>query len=61
MADPISIIGTIGALANIIDVVAKSISTLHILHSRWKQADFTLINLISQLSAFKAGLNKIQE
>ena len=61
MVDPISIIGTAGAVANIIDVLAKTVSTLHELHNQWKQADFTLVNLIAQLTALRAGLDKIQE
>jgi guanine nucleotide-binding protein G(i) subunit alpha len=61
MADPISIIGAAGAVANIIDVLAKTVSTLHELHNQWKQADFTLVNLISQLTALRAGLDKMQE
>jgi hypothetical protein len=61
MADPISIIGAAGAIANIIAVLAKTVSTLHELHNQWKQADFALVNLISQLTALRAGLDKIQE
>lgn len=61
MADPISIIGAIGAIANIIDVVAKTVSTIRQLHNRWKESDFILINIISQLVALKATLTKIQE
>ncbi|KAH8684484.1 G-protein alpha subunit-domain-containing protein [Tricladium varicosporioides] len=61
MADPISIIGAIGAVANIVDVVVKTISTLRELHNQWRESDFTLVNLISQLVCLKAGLNKIQE
>ena len=61
MADIISIIGTAGAIANIIDVLAKTVSTLRDLHNQWKEADFTLFNLIAQLTALKAALNKIGE
>jgi len=61
MADPISIIGRAGAVANIIDVLAKTASTLRELHNQWKHADFTLVNLIAQLTALRAGLDKIQE
>lgn len=61
MADPISIIGTAGAVANIIDVLAKTIGTIHEVHQQWKNADFTFIDLIAQLTALKAALTKIQE
>jgi hypothetical protein len=61
MADPISIIGTASSVASIIDVLVKTVSTLRELHNQWKQADLTLVNLIAQLTALKAGLDKIQE
>jgi guanine nucleotide-binding protein G(i) subunit alpha len=48
-------------VANIIDIVCKTVNMLRDLHNQWKQSDFALTNLISQLTALKAGLNKIQE
>lgn len=60
MADPISILGTVGALANIIDVVAKTISTIAELHSQWQDADLAVLNLESQLAALKTALWKIK-
>jgi hypothetical protein len=39
----------------------QTVSVLHTLHSRWKDADFTFINLIAQLTALKAALSKLQE
>ena len=59
--DPITAIGTAGAIANIIDVVSKIIKSLRDLCDRWKDADFTLLNLITQLTALRAALSKIQE
>lgn len=59
--DPITIIGTAGAVANIIDVVSKAIKSMRSLHERWKDADFTVLNLIAQLTALKSALGKIQE
>jgi len=61
MADPISIIGTAGALATIIDVLVKTVTVFRELHDQWKEADFTFINLIAQLTALRAALDKIQE
>ena len=61
MADPITIIGTAGAAANIIEVLNSTISSLRQLHNQWKDADFTLMNLAAQLAALKAALGKIQE
>ena len=61
MADPISIIGTFGAVANIIDVVGKTISTIRELRDEWKEADLTFLSLAAQLTALKAALTKIKE
>ncbi|KAF2499624.1 hypothetical protein BU16DRAFT_557938 [Lophium mytilinum] len=60
MADPFTIIGTAGAVAGLMDVLAKSISALRDMHERWKDADFMLLNLAAQLSALRAALREIQ-
>lgn len=59
--DAITILGTAGAVANIIDSVAKSINVLHELYDRWKSADLAMMNLITQLVALKAAIGKISE
>src|SRR6186713_75592 len=61
MADPITIIGTIGAVANIVDLVSKTINSIRDLRGRWKDADLAFLSLTSQLSALRAALIKIQE
>jgi hypothetical protein len=61
MADPLSVIGAVSAVAGLIDSVSRIISSLRDLHDRWKDANFTILNLITQLAALKAALNKIQE
>jgi hypothetical protein len=61
MAEALAVIGAAGAIANIIDVASKTIKSLHDLHNRWRDADFTLLNLIAQLTALRAALSKIQE
>lgn len=61
MADPFTIIGTAASVASIVEILVKTVSTLSELHGRWKLADFTFINLIAQLTALKAALNKLQE
>lgn len=61
MADPLTAIGGIGALASIIDAIGKTISGLQELRGRWQDADFTLVNIVSQLTALRAALSKIQE
>jgi hypothetical protein len=61
MADALTIIGTAASVVQIVEVLAKTLSRLSELNERWRQADCTFINLIAQLSALKAALNKIQE
>jgi hypothetical protein len=61
MADPLTAIGAAASVASIVELLGKTISGLHMLHSRWKEADFTFSNLISQLTTLKVALNKLQE
>ena len=61
MADPLTIIGAAASVAGIVELLGKTVTVLHTLHSRWKDADFTFINLIAQLTALKAALSKLQE
>ncbi|KAL4785438.1 hypothetical protein BJX76DRAFT_324643 [Aspergillus varians] len=51
MADPVSIIGTAGALVNVIQIVSQTILAIRDLQSDWSDADFTFLSLASQLSA----------
>ncbi|KAG8531296.1 uncharacterized protein KY384_002924 [Bacidia gigantensis] len=59
--DPATIIGVTGAIVGIVDVIAKSISTLRDLRDRWVTISLTVSNLMTQLSSLKASLNKICE
>jgi len=59
MADPITIIGTAGAIANIVDLLGKTISTLNDLQNQWKIADLTVMAFKSQLLVFKEALRRI--
>ncbi|OBT69586.1 hypothetical protein VE03_00846 [Pseudogymnoascus sp. 23342-1-I1] len=61
MVDPLTILGAAASISSIVDLLGKTVSTLQTLHSRWKEADFTFINLIAQLIALKAALSKLQE
>jgi guanine nucleotide-binding protein G(i) subunit alpha len=61
MTDPLTIIGAAASVANIVELLGKTVGTLHTLHGRWKEADFTFVNLITQLTALKAALSKLQE
>ncbi|KAM7191373.1 GNA-3 g protein alpha subunit GNA-3 [Rhypophila sp. PSN 637] len=61
MADPISILGTAGAVANIIDVLGKIIITFAELRSQWQEADLAVLALESELAALNAALTRIKE
>jgi hypothetical protein len=61
MAEAIAVIGTAGTIANIIDILGKTINTIRELRNGWKEADFTFLCLVSQLGALRAALTKIKE
>ncbi|ORY00180.1 G-protein alpha subunit-domain-containing protein [Clohesyomyces aquaticus] len=61
MADPISILGATASVVSIIDILVKSISTIHSLRAQWKDADLALLSLTSQLAALRTALAKIKE
>ena len=48
MINLIIIISTAGAVANIVDVVCKTVKTLRELHDKWKDADLNLITQLTQ-------------
>ncbi len=59
--DPVTILGTAGAVLSIIDVLSRTLKSLLDLHNSWKDADHTIVNLMSQLIALRAALKKISE
>jgi hypothetical protein len=59
--EPLSIIGATGAVANIVDALAKTISTVADLRSRWKDAELAVVAFETQLVALRAALTKIHE
>jgi hypothetical protein len=59
--DPITIIGTASAVANVIEDISKTISSLRALYDKWRGADFTILNRITQLTSLRAALGKISE
>ena len=61
MADPVTFLGTAGAVANIIGIIGATISTIRELYQHWDDADFTYLNLVVQLTALQAAVTKIQE
>jgi hypothetical protein len=60
MAEVLAVIGTIGAVCNIVDVIGKTMSVIGELQSRWKTADLGLLSLVSQLTALRAALTQIE-
>ena len=60
MADPFTVIGAVGAISGIIDVLTKAIRGISDLHDRWSLADLTILSLASQMSALRAALYEIQ-
>ncbi|EWY97184.1 hypothetical protein FOYG_05661 [Fusarium oxysporum NRRL 32931] len=61
MADPLSIIGTAGAIANIIDVLVKTITTVCDMRQAWKVADLSVFAFENQLNLLKFALCEIQK
>ena len=59
--DPVTVIGAAGAAADIVKSLNSMINSLHTLYTRWKGADFLFLNMVTQLTALKAALNKIHE
>jgi hypothetical protein len=60
MAEVAAVIGTIGAVCNVVDVTSKTISLIADIRSKWKTADLALLSLTSQLTALRAALTEIQ-
>ncbi|KAG5749070.1 hypothetical protein H9Q70_008263 [Fusarium xylarioides] len=61
MADPILIIGTAGAIANIIDVLTKTITTVCDMRQAWKIADLSVFAFENQLNLLRFALFEIQK
>ncbi|KAF4334710.1 GNA-3 g alpha subunit GNA-3 [Fusarium beomiforme] len=61
MADPLSIIGTAGAIANIVDALSKTITTVCDMRQAWKIADVAVFAFENQLNLLKYALCKIQK
>lgn len=58
--EPVSVIGLVGAVVGIVNVVGHSVVLLSNLGARLKAADLTVTSLIGQLNAVKAALRQIQ-
>jgi hypothetical protein len=60
MAEICALIGTIGAVCNIVECINKTINLIGDVRSRWKTAELALLSLTSQLTALRAALQEIQ-
>jgi len=61
MAEALAIIGSLGAICNLVDVIGKVVSLINDLVSKWEDAELTLLSMASQLIALRAASTKIRE
>jgi hypothetical protein len=59
--DPVSIFGLASGAFGIVDVITRTLVLLNAIRERWKEADFTVTLLISQLTTLKAALSQIAQ
>ncbi|KAK4223488.1 putative guanine nucleotide-binding protein alpha-2 subunit [Podospora fimiseda] len=59
--DPLSIIGGVGSVAGIIDVLGRAIGLISELRDQYKDADFMFRTLESQMILLRIGLEKVGE
>lgn len=57
--DPVSAIGAASAVLSIVNLIAKNVSSLSDLQSRYGSADLKVSLLIGQLSTVKAAMNQM--
>jgi guanine nucleotide-binding protein G(i) subunit alpha len=61
MADPVTIVGATAAVADILGLLCKTISTVSELRRQWRDADSAVFTFETQLITLKTALAKIQE
>ncbi|KAK5657153.1 hypothetical protein OQA88_3210 [Cercophora sp. LCS_1] len=61
MADPLTIVGTVGAVLGIVDVLAKTISSVSQLREQWKLVDTVVITFELQLTSMHTALSQIKD
>ena len=59
--DPVSVIGVVGSVVNMVDVVSRSLTALHSLQQKWKIADITITLLLGHMATLKAAMNQISD
>lgn len=61
MAEALAVIGGTASILSIVDILGRSISIIRELRNEWKDADFALLNLLTQLTALRAALTEIRK
>jgi hypothetical protein len=61
MAEALAVIGAVGAVCDIVEVISKTITLIGDVQSRWKLADLALMSLASQLTALREALTEIEK
>ncbi|PVH95215.1 hypothetical protein DM02DRAFT_571625, partial [Periconia macrospinosa] len=59
MADPFTALGSAASVLSIIDILARAGKIVMDLRNQWTDADFTLLNLSSQMTALRVALSEI--
>jgi len=61
MAEALAVVGSVGAICNLVAGIGKVILLITDLTTKWDDADLTLLSLASQLTALRAATTKIRE
>ena len=59
--DPVSVMGVLGSVVNMVDVVTRSLKAVRSLQQKWKMADMTVTLLLGHMATLKAALNQISD
>lgn len=58
--EAVAVLGAVGSIVGIVDVVSRTILSLRDMQSRFKKANFTLDCLVGELTSTKAALNQVR-
>ncbi|KAK3987368.1 hypothetical protein QBC44DRAFT_372200 [Cladorrhinum sp. PSN332] len=61
MVDPVSLLGAVGSVAGIVDVLTRAVGLISELRDQYKDADLMFDSLRCQLLILRAGLTKVGE
>ena len=59
--DPVSVMGVVGSVVNMVDVVTRGLKALRSMQQKWKMADMTVTLLLGHMATLKAALNQISD